>query len=145
MGGVLIRNMNPGVDMNRVGREVEPWERVDKRGVRGEAREDVPIGLGHAVACLAAVDRGELKRAMKVGVGMGDIYPTMKRNEFGARRVAFGQVGGPDEVHRRQRCRCMNVARRMILKPVTLIDGIIADVRIVKDVEVHEETPILKA
>ena len=53
--------------------------------------------MGHPVARLAAVDRGEFERAVKVGVRMGEIDPATERDEVGARRVALGRVGGPDE------------------------------------------------
>ena len=83
---------------------------VDEHGVRVEAGEHIPISLGHPVARLAAVDRGEFERAVKVGVRMGEIDPATERDEVGARRVALGRVGGPDEVCRRRRCRGVDVA-----------------------------------
>ena len=141
----MIGDVDPRVDVDRVGWEVETWDGIDEHGVGIVAGEDIPISLGYAVACLPTVDRGEFERAVEVSVRMGEIDPTPEGDEVGASRVTFGRVGRPDEVRRRRRSRSMDVARGMVLKPVALIDGIITDVGVVEGVELDEEATVLEA
>ncbi len=76
---------------------------------------------------------------------MGEIDPATERDEVGARRLALGRVGGSDEVCRRRRCRGVDVTWRMVLKPVALIDCVVANVGIMEGVKFDEEAPVLEA
>jgi hypothetical protein len=145
VGGVVIRDVDPRVDVNRVGWQVEPWDWINEHGVRIVAGENIPINLGDAVACLPTVDGSELERAVEVSVRMGEIDPTAEWDQVGASRVTFRRVGRPDEVRRRRGSRCMDVAWGMVLKPVALIDGVIADVGVVEGVKFDEEATVLEA
>ncbi len=107
--------------------------------------KSIPIGLGDAVLCFMAVSSGKDKWAIDVRVRMCKIEPPLERHKLTLCCMSLRHIEWANEMRSRGRSSSGNIADKIILQPITLIDSIEMDTVVMEGVEVHQEMPILKA
>jgi hypothetical protein len=86
--------------------------------------KDILIGLRDTVACFADIHHNKVEWAVNVGVGVGEIQPLPKWNQFMFCSKSFGCVRRTDEVSLSGQWWGNVIMNEVILKPVLLINGI---------------------
>jgi len=80
MGIIVEYNMYTAVDVDGIGRKVEPRSRIVKQWRLFS--EGIPVGLGDVIACFTTMDGGKIEGAMDVCIGVSEIEPTTKGHKL---------------------------------------------------------------
>ena len=68
---------------------------------------------------------------------MSQIQPSTEWDESLPDGESLGCIGWTDEMSRCRRCRCGNIADRMVLQPVTLVACVVTDVVEMQSIKLH--------
>ncbi len=135
--------MNALIDVNRIRRHAK--QRNEVHELQFVMGKNTPISLQDAVVCFVAIHYSKVEWAVSVGVGVGEIQPPPKWNQFLLCSKSFGCVRRTDEVSLSGQRWGGVIAEVVMLKPVLLINGIKPNVVLIQGVKLDKETAVLEA
>ena len=104
--------------------------------------ECIPINLGNPVTGFASSYENIFERPLNVGVLVTNIEPFSEKHKLVASRIAVGRVTWSNRVSVKGLVRVGKVIKTVQLQPVSLVDGIIAPISWVANIEFKEEPAI---